>query len=110
MCAALCASPLNAQLTLTGGGLTLVEEGPAAGAAGDPAPVNLATGATPFALDELDLGTHFIANLNNGTYGNSSSWIGAGATGTVGPFVGISLGATPVSWTFRALPLDAVTC
>jgi hypothetical protein len=97
VCIALGASHLNAQLTLTGGGLTLVQEGPAAGAAGDPAPVNLATGATPFALDELDLGTHYIANLNNGTYGNSSSWIGAGATGTAGPFVGINLGAAPVS-------------
>ena len=97
VCIALCASHASAQLTLTGGGLTLVQEGPAAAVAGDPAPVNLATGATPFALDELDLGTHYIANLNNGTYGNASSWIGNGATGTVGPFVGISLGATPIS-------------
>ena len=90
-----CVGSVDAQLTLTGGGLTLVEEGPAADAAGDPAPVNLATGATPFALDELDFGTHYIVNLNNGTYGNSSSWIGNGALGTVGPFVGISL-AFPV--------------
>ena len=48
-------------------------------------------------MDELGLATHFIANLNNGTYGNASSWIGAGATGTSGPFVGISLGATPIA-------------
>jgi hypothetical protein len=74
-----------------------MQEGPAAAAAGDPVPVNLATGATPFALDELSDFGHFLANVNDGRYGNPHSWIGNGATGTSGPFVGINLGATPIA-------------
>lgn len=34
-------------------------------------------GGIAIGQDELDLGTHYIANINNGTYGNGSSWIGA---------------------------------
>lgn len=34
-------------------------------------------GGIAIGQDELDLGTHYIANINDGTYGNSSSWIGA---------------------------------
>lgn len=88
----------DAVVILGGGGLSLLQEGPPAANAGDPAvPANLATGATPFALDELGLATHFIANVNNGSYGNSSSWIGNGATGTSGAFIGIDLGAEPTT-------------
>lgn len=42
-----------------------------------------ANGGTAFALDLLDgdgYGVHSIAGLNNGTYGNGSSWIGESAT------------------------------
>lgn len=44
-----------------------------------PAPASIATspGVTAFGSSELGLGTHFIVNIKNGTYGNSSSWIGA---------------------------------
>lgn len=91
------ASSAHATLVLSGGGLTLVDEGPPALVAGGAAPVNLASGGLAFALDELGLGTHFIVNANNGTYGNASSWIGNGAVGTSGPFIGINLGAAPQS-------------
>lgn len=88
----------EAVVILGGGGLSLVQEGPPAANAGDLAvPANLATGGTAFALDELGLATHFIANVNNGSYGNASSWIGNGATGTSGPFIGIDLGAEPTA-------------
>ena len=54
-------------------------------------------GATAFAKDLLGNGqyapTHTIPNLNNGSYGNGSSWIG----NTANSFCGISFGATPVS-------------
>lgn len=82
-------------LVLSGGGLTLLEEGPPSATAGLPdVPTNLALGKTAFALDELGLGTHFIANVTNGSYGNSSSWIGGGATGVDGPFIGVDLAGT----------------
>lgn len=73
------AATTHAQLMLSGGGLALVEEGPAAAAAGDPVPVNLATGATAFAQDVIAGGGfsgHQIAHLNDGAYGNDFSWIG----------------------------------
>jgi hypothetical protein len=82
---------------LTNGGLTLVEEGPVAPTAGSPAPDNLARLGTPFALDQLSDFGHLISEINDGLYGNPSSWIGNGATGTSGPFVGINLGATPMT-------------
>ena len=78
---------------LTGGGLTLLEEGPPAAAAGDAVvPPNLALGAPAFALDELGVAPHSLANVTDGAYGNVSSWIGGGATGVDGPFVGVDLG------------------
>lgn len=86
--------PAAAQINLTGS-LTLVEEGPVAIAAGGVSPVNLATGATPFALDDFE--ANLISNLNNGTYGNNSSWIGDGDLGSEGPFAGIDFGGTPLS-------------
>jgi fibronectin-binding autotransporter adhesin len=67
----------------TSGSLALLQEG------GSFAPNNLARspGATPFAKDELG-SPHFTTNLNNGSYGNASSWIG-NSTPT---FAGIALG------------------
>ena len=59
-------------------------------------PDNLAlasNGAVPFGTSELDPARwdfHVIASLNNGTYGNFSSWIGA--DGDEDKFVGINLG------------------
>jgi hypothetical protein len=54
-------------------------------------------GAVAFAKDLIGNGahapTHTIPNLNNGSYGNGSSWIGNSANS----FCGISFGATPVS-------------
>jgi len=71
-------------VVLSGGGLTLVEEGPFDGA---PAP-NLATepGAAAFALNSLaGYPIHDIANLNDGIYGNNNSWIGnSGSPGFAG--------------------------
>lgn len=88
------AAPASAGIITSGGGLRLVEEG-STFALG-----NLAQGATPFALDQLDFGVHFTANVNNLTYGNSSSWIGNGATALTSAgnraYVGVNLGATPV--------------
>ncbi|MCA9246764.1 MAG: NPCBM/NEW2 domain-containing protein, partial [Planctomycetales bacterium] len=78
-------------------GFLLVQEGPVAANAGDAAPVNLATGRPAFALDVIAAGTHSIAGANDGVYGNNSSWISGGNTGTEGAFIGVNLGASPVS-------------
>jgi hypothetical protein len=97
----LLAEPCLAGLSLSGGGLTLVQEGPAADSAGDPVPTNLALGRTPFATSELGpqlgLPYHFITNLNDGFYGNAYSWIGADDNPFPETFAGIDLGANPVS-------------
>jgi len=66
--------------------LTLVEEG------GTIQSGNLATAGTAFAQDEIGVAPHAIAKVNDGTFGNSSSWI----AGTTWSFVGISLGSTAV--------------
>lgn len=63
--------------------LTLLQEG------GGFAPGNLATAGIAFALNELGDVPHTIAGVNDGTYGNASSWIGA----TAESFVGINLGS-----------------
>jgi hypothetical protein len=100
------ASTGSAGVVLSGGGLQLVEEG------GSFAPGNVAAasaGGVAIALDQLDFGVHFIPNVNNGTYGNSSSWIGGGATGTSGPFIGISLGAAPQTLSSIAFGRSNVT-
>jgi hypothetical protein len=75
--AALAAFPLIASAQFT-----LLEEG---GTFRNDA-VNLATGATVMATSELGLGVHFAININNGTYGNGSSWIGGseGSVDTIG--------------------------
>lgn len=97
----LVAATAGAGLTLSGGGLTLVEEGPAAAIAGDPVPVNLATGAAPFASSawgpEIGLAYHRIVNLNDGQYGNAFSWIGGNADPGPAAFAGINLGAAAVA-------------
>ena len=90
-----------AGLSLTGGNLALVQEGPVAKKAGDPAPPNLATNATPFANGELgpelNIGFHVIDNLNDGFYGNAYSWIGGTSNEYPEPFAGVDFGATPVA-------------
>ncbi len=63
--------------------VTLIETG------GTFAAENLARGGTAFAGGELGYGIHFIHHLNDATYGNSNSWIGADGTA---PIAGISLG------------------
>jgi hypothetical protein len=61
-------------------------------------PDNLAlasNGATPFSSSdlgpELGIDFHVGANVNDGTYGNSNSWISA--SGDANPFIGVSLGS-----------------
>lgn len=72
-------------ITVTGG-LTLDEEG------GSAAPLNLAVGGgIAFAKDALNHPSHTIANLNDGIYGNSNSWIGESA----GSFAGININRPP---------------
>ena len=82
------ADPRSTGLTLTGGGLSLVEEGPS----GLSAPRNLARqpGATPFVINSLaGFPIHDFSHLNDGIYGNANSWIGnSGSPG----FAGIALG------------------
>ena len=94
----------SAQLDLSGGGLTLVQEGPAAPASPGDVPNNLAlgsNGASAFASSDLgpEINTpyHFTENLNDGFYGNEFSWIG-GDDNPFFPdaFAGIDLGAAPV--------------
>ena len=88
------AGSAQAGLVLSGGGLTLTQEGGTFDAG------NLAAGKTPFALDQYG-NPHFIVNLNNLAYGNSQSWLGGGATAatSVGnrAFAGINLGGTPLT-------------
>jgi hypothetical protein len=67
--------------------LALIETG------GTFAPDNLATVGTAFAKDEIGIEPHLIGNVADGTYGNAASWI----AGSLDSFIGISLGATPVS-------------
>ncbi len=71
-------------IVLTGGGLTLVEEGPVGGAP----PMNLARqpGAAPFVIDSLaGFAIHDYLHLNDGVYGNNNSWIGnSGSPGYAG--------------------------
>lgn len=76
-----------AGIVVTGGGLTLVEQG------GTFASNNLATTGTAFAKDLLGgYAAHAIPHLNDATYGNSNSWI----AGSANSFAGINLGATTV--------------
>jgi len=74
----------------TAGGVSFVAQGRYGPGIGVQPNLATAAGSTPFALDELGFGIHLIANLNDGVYGNNDSWIGNGATGTSGPFAGVS--------------------
>jgi len=71
-------------IVLSGGGLTLVEEGPFGGSP----PMNLALqpGVTPFVIDSLaGYPIHDYLHLNDGVYGNANSWIGnSGSPGYAG--------------------------
>lgn len=71
-------------IVLTGGGLTLVEEGPPGGTV----PMNLAreAGSTPFVIDSLSgFPIHNFTGLTDGVYGNNNSWIGnSGSPGYAG--------------------------
>lgn len=71
----------------TGGALTLVQTGGTIMATN----YSTAAGATPFAKDVIPAApTHSITWLNNGTYGNASSWIG----NSLNSFCGVSFGTT----------------
>ncbi|GEP45446.1 HYR domain-containing protein [Brevifollis gellanilyticus] len=63
---------------------------------------NLASGRTAFAKDVIGAAPHSISNLNNGTYGNPSSWL----AGSASSFIGINLGAVPVTLTQVAFGRD----
>lgn len=55
------------------------------------APSNLALGAgvTAFGSSQYGAGVHLIANANDGRYGNSNSWLAAGAD--TNPYIGLNL-------------------
>lgn len=88
-------SRVHAGLTLSAD-LTFAEQGGTLGAG------NLGTSGTAFAKDLLGNGgfapTHTIPNVNNGTFGNASSWIGNSANSYVG--VGFGVAQTIASFAF----------
>jgi hypothetical protein len=54
-------------------------------------------GSSAFGSSELNFGIHFIKNINDGFYGNSSSWIsdrGVGGGADPDPYIGISFHRT----------------
>jgi hypothetical protein len=61
-------------------------------------------GAIAFGSSELDLGIHFIANVNDGLYGNASSWIPnfLGTPPDTNAFIGLafgkSVGLQSIAW------------
>ncbi|MBX3747349.1 MAG: hypothetical protein KF833_18725 [Verrucomicrobiae bacterium] len=70
-----------------------------------PAPDNAALaarGATAFGSSEADLGTHLIAKVNDGFYGNHSSWIADFINGDPEPWIGVrfasSVAVSSVAW------------
>ncbi|MEQ1748723.1 MAG: cadherin-like beta sandwich domain-containing protein [Prosthecobacter sp.] len=56
-------------------------------------PGNLAPGKPVWATSELGIAPHTVANINDGLYGNASSWIAGAPLATIG----VNLGATPVN-------------
>ena len=88
---------MDAGVILTGGGLTLVEEG-GKFAAGNMA--SAVTGGMPFAWDSYSTpptGTHIIPHLNDLKYGNSYSWLGRANSPTLNEgFIGISFDGSRV--------------
>ncbi len=88
-----CAPVTLAATITTTGGITLYSDGASGGTVSN----NLAlasNGATAFSLDELSGFGHLTSKANDGVYGNANSWIGAGGTGTSGPYIGIDLGSS----------------
>jgi hypothetical protein len=63
---------------------------------------NLAIGKTAFAKDAIGVAPHTIAKVNDGFYGNVSSWI----AGSANSFIGINLGSTPVTVRYVAFGRD----
>lgn len=59
---------------------------------------NLAAGGTAFSSSEIGVAPHTTAGLNDGVYGNSSSWIGDGSTSSAGILLGT--GSTLSSFAF----------
>ncbi len=49
-------------------------------------------GTVAFGSSEVNLNVHFIANVNDGLYGNSSSWIPDFINGDTNAFIGLSFG------------------
>ncbi|MEX2187213.1 MAG: PEP-CTERM sorting domain-containing protein [Pirellulales bacterium] len=80
-------TPARAVVTLSGGGLVLAEQGGTFDV-GNVAGASFAS--IPFSSSDLGLGVHVVANLNNETYGNSSSWIGGDTNPYPLPFAGIA--------------------
>ena len=79
----------HAGLVLSGGGLVLVEEGGTFDAG------NLSAGGAAFATPSFPAPpAHTIDNLNDLTYGNSSSWLADGVNANGDAFAGITFGAT----------------
>ncbi len=70
--------------TISGVGLTFVGEG------GTKTSRNRAANGTAFAKDASAVAPHAIAKLNDGIYGDASSWI----SGTADSFAGVSFGTT----------------
>ena len=89
------ASKVHAQLMISPG-LTLAQQGGPIGVG------NFGTTGTAFAKDVIFGGgaapTHTIANVNNGTFGNGSSWIGDSANSFVG--IGFGIPFTIASFAF----------
>lgn len=57
----------------------------------------VANGGSAFGSSELGFGIHFITKINDGFYGNSSSWIslnGLGGSEDPDPYVGVKFGKT----------------
>jgi hypothetical protein len=59
---------------------------------------NLASSGTAFSSGEIGVAPHSTAGLNNGSYGNSSSWIGNGAGSSAG--ILLNSGSTLSSFAF----------
>lgn len=68
---------------------------PSAGARAPNNDALAASGASAFASSELGFGIHFATKVNDGLYGNSSSWISANGLGESvdpDPFIGVRFG------------------
>ena len=87
---------------------------PAVGA-GPPSNRALASqGTTAFGSSELNFGIHFIANVNDGLYGNTYSWISDFTIPDPDPFVGLNFGGnvaiTNIAWSRDNGNVDGDCC